>query len=43
MLILDAIIYAHKYKISEKTLENSAKIIKAICNSNIAIKEKIEV
>ena len=43
MLILDAIIYSHKYKVSEKVLDSSAKIIKAICLNNNTIKERVEI
>lgn len=43
MLILDAIINAIKYKMSDKTLESSVKIIKAICINNNDIKEKVQV
>jgi hypothetical protein len=43
MLILDGIINVNKYKMSEKTIKNSSEIIKAICNNNNAIKQKVEV
>lgn len=43
MLILDGLINANKYNSSEKVIKSSAEIIKAICNNNAAVKQKVEV
>lgn len=42
-LVLEGLIHAKKYKMSDKVVKLSAEIIKAVCNSNSDIKGKVEV